>query len=80
MVRYAPVLGGGVTGIAWETGLLHGLREQGVDLTGAALIVGTSAGLDIGAQFDTDLAPSALYARQLPLPNPAIERALTIDL
>jgi len=37
MAHYALVLGGGgVTGIARETGLLHGLREQSVDLTDAS--------------------------------------------
>ena len=34
----AVVLGaGGVTGVAWEIGLLHGLAERGLDLTGADL-------------------------------------------
>jgi NTE family protein len=41
----ALVLGaGGITGIAWQLGLITGLREAGVDLTGAGLFVGTSAG------------------------------------
>ncbi|SEG69906.1 NTE family protein [Thermomonospora echinospora] len=41
--------GGGVAGIAWEAGLLAGLAEQGVDLTGADLFVGTSAGSVVGS-------------------------------
>ena len=81
MARYALVLGGGgVTGIAWETGLIHGLREQGVDLTAADLLVGTSAGSVVGAQLATGLTPSALYARQTTPPDPALERAPAIDL
>ncbi|HEY8602233.1 MAG TPA: patatin-like phospholipase family protein, partial [Thermomicrobiales bacterium] len=81
MVRYALALGGGgVAGIAWETGLLHGLREQGVDLTDAELIVGTSAGSVVGTQLAADLPLSALYTRQTTLPDPAIERAPAIDL
>lgn len=36
--------GGGVAGIAWETGLLVGLAEAGVDLAVADVVVGTSAG------------------------------------
>ena len=36
--------GGGITGIAWELGILRGLEECGVDVTDANLIVGTSAG------------------------------------
>lgn len=45
--------GGGVTGIAWTTGLLLGLAEGGVDLRDADLIVGTSAGAAVGAQVAT---------------------------
>ncbi len=49
--RTALVLGGGgITGIAWEVGVLAGLAEAGVDLTGADLVVGTSAGSVVGAQ------------------------------
>lgn len=45
--------GGGVTGIAWTTGLLLGLAEGGVDVTDADLVVGTSAGAAVGAQVAT---------------------------
>ena len=46
----AVVLGGGGTvGVAWQTGLLAGLREAGVDLAEASSIVGTSAGSLVGA-------------------------------
>jgi NTE family protein len=46
----ALVLGGGGTfGVAWQTGLLTGLREAGVDLAGAESTVGTSAGAFVGA-------------------------------
>ena len=41
--------GGGVAGIAWELGVLHGLLEAGVDLGAADLVVGTSAGSVVGA-------------------------------
>jgi NTE family protein len=81
MARYALVLGGGgVTGIAWETGLIHGLREQGIDLTAADLLIGTSAGSVVSTQIATGLTPSALYARQTTPPDPALERAPAIDL
>ena len=44
--------GGGVTGIAWEIGVLHGLRAAGGRLAAAldapALVVGTSAGSAVG--------------------------------
>src|SRR5690348_10228087 len=65
-MSYALVLGGGgVTGIAWETGLLKGLRDAGLDLTGADLVVGTSAGAVVGAQITNDVPLDDLYARQV---------------
>jgi NTE family protein len=45
--------GGGVTGVAWEIGMLAGLAELGVDLTTADLLVGTSAGAVVAAQVGT---------------------------
>jgi NTE family protein len=36
--------GGGVTGIAWQTGILQGLQDQRIDLGKADAIIGTSAG------------------------------------
>jgi hypothetical protein len=47
--------GGGVAGIAWTTGLPAGLAGHGQDLTGADLVIGTSAGAAIG---ENPLAPS----------------------
>jgi NTE family protein len=45
MAGRALVLGGGgVTGVAWELGILAGLVEQGIDITQPDLLVGTSAG------------------------------------
>ena len=40
---------GGAVGVGWQTGLLTGLREAGVDLAGAIATVGTSAGALVGA-------------------------------
>jgi NTE family protein len=62
----ALVLGaGGITGIAWEIGLLAGLAEAGTDLTGADLVVGTSAGSVVGAQVTSGRHVEALYEQQL---------------
>lgn len=66
MTRTALVLGGGgVTGIAWELGILKGLADAGVDLTGADLVVGTSAGSVVGAQITTGRPLEELFASQL---------------
>jgi NTE family protein len=57
--------GGGITGIAWELGILAGLADEGVDLTGADIVVGTSAGSVVGAQVTGELPLADLYASQL---------------
>lgn len=68
--RRALVLGGGgVTGIAWELGLLAGLAEAGVDLTSADFVVGTSAGSVVGAQVTSGADLETLFARQLRPPT-----------
>lgn len=41
--------GGGVTGIAWEVGVLAGLQAARVDLGRADAVIGTSAGAFVGA-------------------------------
>jgi NTE family protein len=56
--------GGGVAGIAWITGLLTGLAEAGQDVTGADLIVGTSAGATVAAQVGSGLGLDQLFRRQ----------------
>ncbi|MGW6981756.1 patatin-like phospholipase family protein [Streptomyces sp. NPDC054932] len=58
--------GGGLTGVGWECGMLHGLARAGVDLTTADLVVGTSAGSVVGAQLTSGLLTTQeLYERQL---------------
>jgi NTE family protein len=61
--------GGGITGIAWELGLLAGLAAANVDLLSADLIVGTSAGSVVGAQITSSTPLEALYLRQLEPPS-----------
>ena len=66
MTTRALVLGGGgVTGVAWELGMLHGLAEAGVDLSDADLVVGTSAGSVVAAQVTAGTELAELYERQL---------------
>ncbi len=51
MSKALVLSGGGPVGIAWESGLLAGLAENGVDVSSADYIVGTSAGAFVGAQI-----------------------------
>ncbi|GAA1286067.1 patatin-like phospholipase family protein [Pseudonocardia aurantiaca] len=77
MAERALVLGGGgITGIAWELGMISALRELGVDLTGADLIVGTSAGSVVGAQIATGVDPQERYEAQLAPPDGELAAAL----
>lgn len=69
-MKYAFVLsGGGRSGSAWETGLLKGLLDGGVNLTTADLIVGTSAGAVVGAQIASGYDLSKLYERHIEPPQ-----------
>lgn len=56
--------GGGVSGIAWEVGVLWGLAEAGVDLTTADTILGSSAGSVVGALLGTGVPLEEVYAAQ----------------
>jgi NTE family protein len=57
--------GGGVTGVAWEIGLLYGLAERGIDLSKADLFVGTSAGSVVAAQITRGETLQQLYDHEL---------------
>lgn len=57
--------GGGVTGVAWETGVLFGLAEAGIDLTAADLFVGTSAGSVVAAQITSGMSLEKLFEAQI---------------
>lgn len=69
MTRAVVLGGGGVTGVGWEIGLLTGLAEAGVDLSGADLVVGTSAGSVVGAQLANQVPLEEQYAAQVAGPG-----------
>ena len=62
--------GGGITGVAWETGLIAGLAGLGIDLVAADVIIGTSAGSVVGADITSGQELEALYRAQLAPPDP----------
>jgi NTE family protein len=71
MAGRALVLGGGgITGIAWELGMLAGMAEHGVELHDADLVIGTSAGSVVGALIASGTGLDELYASQLAPPGP----------
>lgn len=81
MTERAVVLGGGgVAGIAWAAGLLHGLAEQGVTLGDADLVVGTSAGSVVGAWLATGVTTEEMHARQVDPSRQTAELRSPVDV
>ena len=68
--RAVVLAGGGAAGNAWELGLIAGLSDAGIDIAGADLIVGTSAGSTVAAQITSGTTASDLYAAILREPPP----------
>ncbi|MEU6579151.1 patatin-like phospholipase family protein [Nocardia sp. NPDC046763] len=62
--------GGGVAGISWATGILAGLADAGADVTGADLLLGTSAGSNVAAQVGSGVELAELVRRQV---DPAVQ-------
>jgi NTE family protein len=56
--------GGGLSGIAWETGVLAGLAASGADVTAADYVLGTSAGATVAAQLGSGQSLTELFERQ----------------
>jgi NTE family protein len=77
--------GGGIAGVAWEAGIVAGLRRAGVDLSAADVIVGTSAGSIVGSHvaFGTDLqalaamTPAGIGAEAAAEPAASLDEILT---
>jgi NTE family protein len=60
MTRALVLGGGGPVGIAWESGLVAGLAQAGVDLGRADVTMGTSAGSFVGARLALGADPRTL--------------------
>lgn len=71
--------GGGVTGVAWELGMLMGLAEHGIDLLSADLVVGTSAGAAVAGIIAGGVVRER-YAAQLEGPGDEIPERLGLAL
>lgn len=56
--------GGGVTGIAWQVGVLAGLQAAGVHLADADAVIGTSAGAFVGAALASGFDLQRLFDSQ----------------
>lgn len=78
MTRALVLGGGGIAGIAWEAGIITGLRREGVDLGTADTIIGTSAGSVVGTLLATGADLEHAVARQSTSdhgPRPVVDMA-----
>jgi NTE family protein len=66
MTQRALVLGaGGPAASSWETGVIAGLADAGIDVRDAGLILGTSAGSRVAAQITSGLTLEELFQQQV---------------
>lgn len=82
--RRALVLGGGgVAGIAWETGVLCGTADESPAVAEALLaadvLVGTSAGAAVAAQVGSGCGLDELFARQVSTASAELHPGVGID-
>jgi NTE family protein len=79
MSRALVLGGGGVTGVAWELGVLRGLEAGGVPVAEVDLMVGTSAGAMVGAQLGGGAGLDRLLQAQLEPPESSSQRPAELD-
>lgn len=83
MTRGLVLAGGGLAGIAWETGVLLGIADAAPDIAAAVLdsevLVGTSAGSAVAAQISSGVALQELFERQLAGTVAEIEPGVSVD-
>ncbi|GGZ74931.1 patatin-like phospholipase family protein [Streptomyces bluensis] len=81
MADTALVLGGGgLTAYAWQVGMLAGLAEAGLDLGGADVFAGTSAGALLAVELAAGAAPADLYGEQVSRTRAMLEVDFTLTM
>ena len=83
-IRRALVLaGGGIAGIAWETGVLRGIADESPaaarQLLESDVLVGTSAGSAVAAQIASGSTLEALFDRQTAESSAEIDSGVDVD-
>lgn len=69
-----------MSGVAWETGLLAGLLDAGVDVLTDTYWLGTSSGALVSAAFVGGTSPDELYERQLGPGSTAMRDTMQVDI
>lgn len=83
-MKLALVLaGGGIAGIAWETGILAGIADVHPavleEVLAADVLVGTSAGAAVAAQLGSGLSITELFDRQIARGSAEIDPGVDVD-
>ena len=79
MRRALILTGGGLAASAWETGLITGMADAGLDVRNADLFVGTSSGSRIALHLASGAAHEDEYQRRLQPGAPSSERPPVVD-
>jgi NTE family protein len=83
MTRALVLAGGGIAGIAWETGFLTGVADEHPQaakvLLDADVLVGTSAGSTVSAQLGSGCGLEDLFERQVSGPSHEIDPGVAVD-
>ena len=81
--RALVLAGGGLAGIAWETGMLRGIADESPDdgqsAAGSDVLVGTSAGSTVAAQLGSGLGLDVLFDRQTAASSTELNPDVGID-
>ena len=81
--RALVLAGGGLAGIAWETGILCGIADESPEaarlLLDSDVLVGTSAGSAVAAQVSSGDPVEELFARQVAETSSEIDPGVDID-
>lgn len=81
--RALVLAGGGLAGIAWETGVLLGISEQSPEacqvLLDSDVLLGTSAGSAVAAQICSGLSLDELFERQVAGETHEIHPGVSVD-
>ncbi|MDT5240946.1 MAG: hypothetical protein QOD97_3144 [Mycobacterium sp.] len=82
--RGLVLAGGGLAGIAWETGILLGIADEAPEAAQALLasdvLLGTSAGSTVAAQLGSGAGIDELFARQVAEESHEIDSGVDVDV
>ncbi|RAU98068.1 patatin-like phospholipase family protein [Mycolicibacter senuensis] len=81
--RALVLAGGGVAGIAWETGVLCGIADESpataATLLESDVLVGTSAGSAVSGQIGSGAGLDELFARQVAETSPELDPGVGVE-